>query len=433
MLRFLSVLLVALSLVLPAAAHAAPASDARGFVDTIGVNTHLFYTDTVYNDYALVKDRLRWLGVRHIRDGMDPDRRQFFFDRVNDLNAVGIKSTMIACDFPDKYTWRILIEDVKTKVRSSVEAVEGVNEPDLQQGGLHDDGSWWNDARGCGYWSNQQLASQEFGPPLDIPVYAPSATGTQFPKLGDLFGIGVDGGNMHPYPGSQKPSGPDYYPFSRAMFETRRDNFGGRNVPVVATETGYHTAVNHTGGHKPVSERAAGIYMPRLFLEYAKGGVQRTFAYELLDVKPDSTNLTNEQRAFGLFRNDGAAKPSATALKNTIGFLDSPSKGPQTALDYTLSSTEDEDGSGNAGAVEDYLVQKADGSWWLALWQDSRVYGDSEKDISNPSNLVDITLPRAMNVVGYRPTQGTGSIGSLRSSSFRAGVGDDVLLLKLTD
>lgn len=248
-------------------------------------------------------------------------------------------------------------------------------------------------------------------------------------ELGDLT-PNVDRGNTHSYPGDQPPHLGNFGRTLDQALADARVNAPGNHV--IASESGYHNALNHTGGHKPVSEKAAGIYYPRLFLEYARRGVARTFAYELVDLLPDSTD-TNEQRHLGLYRNDWTAKPAASALRNTITLLDSPSASARSSLGYTLGNTADPDGSGTAGAVRDRLLQKADGSWWLALWQDSTVWEAGAKDISNSSVIVDVNLDRVMDVTGYRPTQGTGSTGGLTGvSSFRAGVGDDVLLIKLT-
>ena len=66
-------LAVAASLVLAPAATASdahPASAADGFVDSIGVNTHTFYTDTAYGDFEAIKAKLAELGVRHIRENL---------------------------------------------------------------------------------------------------------------------------------------------------------------------------------------------------------------------------------------------------------------------------------------------------------------------------------------------------------------------------
>ncbi len=413
---------------LPATSAAATPYDARELVDSIGVNTHLYYTDTAYADFAMVKQRLQELGVRHIRDGFDPSRRQFFYDRVNSLGASGIKSTLISCRITPG-GWINLnenVSDAKTEVRSSLDGLEGPNEPN--ETGYSD---WVEQTRGCQFWLNRLAKSAAYGAALSQPIHGPSATGTAFEQLGDQSDR-ADGGNVHPYPAGRNPSGPDYYPFAQGMTEIRAWSFGGRTVPVVATETGYHDALSDQTNHPPISQKGAGIYMPRLFLEYARAGVQRTFAYELVDQFADPERNEREKN-FGLFENDWSYKPSATALRNTIGLLDSPSAGPRTPLGYTLTNTADPDGSGTGGAVKDMLFQKADGSWWLALWQDSSVWDiNARQDISNPSISVGVTLDRTMNVTAYLPTRGTGTYGSARAASFTAGVSDDVLLLKLT-
>jgi hypothetical protein len=248
--------------------------------------------------------------------------------------------------------------------------------------------------------------------------------------MSNLRSLGVTGGNMHPYPGSGKPDGPWWYPFAQSMTNIRTWNFESVGVPVIASETGYHDATNCPNcGHPPVSQAAEAIYTPRLVLEYAKAGVERTFLYELVDLQPDPGRDDPESN-FGLFENDFSYKPVATALKNTIGLLDSPSVSAKQPLGYTLSNTADPDGAGTGGAVKDMLMQKADGSWWLALWQDSTVYAGG-KDVANPATYVRVNLDRTLAATGYRPTKGTGSVGSVTASSFTAGVNDDVLLIRL--
>ncbi len=434
--RRLAVALAALAATAPAAvpASAATPRDARAFVDTIGVNTHLHYGGTVYDTgYPMLKQRLKELGIRHVRDGLPFDNPQWVADRMADMAANGFKGTLINCRFQDSQNWELLTHIAKRpEVRPFVEALEGVNEPNLQQGGQHDGGAWWNDARGCDYYTHQQANNDEGGPPLNVPTYMSSATFDTFKKMGSLWTPRhADGGNMHPYPGSWKPSGPRYHPFHQSMADIRQSNFEGNGMPVIATETGYHDAINcGSCGHKPVSQAAEAIYTPRLVLEYAKAGVQRTFLYELVDLWADPERDDVESN-FGLFENDWSYKPAATALKNTIDLLDSPSASAQQPLGYTLSNTADPDGSGTAGAVKDMLMQKADGSWWLALWQDSTVYTDSGGDVSNPAIKVGVKLQRTLTATGYRPTNGTRTHGSVTASSFTARVNDDVLLIRL--
>ncbi len=58
-------------LTLAASAAPVPAKSADAFVDSIGVNTHLDYTESPYARFNdLIKPKLKELGVRHIRDGV---------------------------------------------------------------------------------------------------------------------------------------------------------------------------------------------------------------------------------------------------------------------------------------------------------------------------------------------------------------------------
>ena len=401
--------------------------DARAFVDTIGINTHLFYVDTSYGNYAMVKRRLLELGIRHVRDGLDPGRTQQFFDRVKDLAAAGIKSTLIACRVePGGVPWTTFVDDAKRRLRSSLDALEGVNEPDL----VAANADWPRLARACQREIYSQAKGSAFGPPLTVPVIGPSVQADDR-QLGDISDS-ADGAAMHSYPGGRHPGSRDGHPFTAQMADVRRNQFAGVRAPVYATETGYHDALNAGGDHPPVSQRAAAIYLPRLFLEYARAGVRRTFVYELVDERLDPT-LVDVELNYGLFESDWSHKPSAISLKNTIALLDSPHKGPRRPLRYRLANIADPDGAGPRGAVKDVLLQKADGSYWLALWQDSKVWDESARtDIANPRVPVQVTLDGAMSLASHRPMQSAMAFGRRTARSFTVGVGDDLLLIRMT-
>src|SRR5918998_1731657 len=90
-------LILASALALLIAVPAASAETARSaddFVSSIGVNTHVIYDDTAYGNFNLVRDRLRELGVRHIRDGLCGSCA-WQHDRLNALAADGIKADLI--------------------------------------------------------------------------------------------------------------------------------------------------------------------------------------------------------------------------------------------------------------------------------------------------------------------------------------------------
>ncbi|MEY2515423.1 MAG: hypothetical protein QOJ89_2781, partial [bacterium] len=204
--------------------------DARAFVDTIGVNVHLFYVDTAYRDYAMVKRRLTELGVRHVRDGFDPAHTPQFFDRVNDLAAAGIKSTLIACRIaPAGVPWPTYVADAKAKVRGALDAIEGVNEPDLFAADL----DWPNLARGCQRTVYRSAKGRTGGPPLTVPVLGPSVQAGDT-RLGDISAM-ADGAAVHPYPGGRAPASSQGYAFTQQVAGVRAHEFGDRPVAVVAT------------------------------------------------------------------------------------------------------------------------------------------------------------------------------------------------------
>ncbi len=134
-----------------------------------------------------------------------------------------------------------------------------------------------------------------------LPVVGP-ALGNTNSDGSDVSGA-LDYGNIHSYPNGEKPEDN----VSR-MLTMASDMSGSK--PVMATETGYHTAVNWTGDHKPASEAAQATYMPRLFLDYFNRGVVRTFSYELVDEFPNGGQDEPESN-FGLLRNDSPpSRPS---------------------------------------------------------------------------------------------------------------------------
>src|SRR5690606_15588671 len=124
-------------------------------------------------------------------------------------------------------------------------------------------------------------------------------------------------------------------------------------------EAGYRT---HAQG---VSERADAIYTPRMFAEFFRRGISRTFKYELLTI--------NDSEKYGLLRSDGTEKPAFTASKNLINLLSdntwdaenkawtTPTFTPGT-LDYEIATS--------ASTLHDLLLQKSNGDFYLLIWNE---------------------------------------------------------------
>jgi hypothetical protein len=70
------------------------ARTANGFVESIGINTHLGYDDTAYNNFSDVQAKLRYLVIRHFRDGIVyEDFKHYVIERYRALRNDGFRLT----------------------------------------------------------------------------------------------------------------------------------------------------------------------------------------------------------------------------------------------------------------------------------------------------------------------------------------------------
>ncbi len=403
----------ALALVIPAGASAAavPARSADSFVDSVGVNTHLYYNDTdYYRQFGTIAQRLQELGVRHIRENLVPNRPDQY-QRLNQLAAQGIKSTLILGE-PDDGSAGLgkLTSILANNLRGSVDAVEGPNEWDL-----HGGAGWMSSLAPY----QAQIWSQVKGSPTlaGLPVVGPSLGNTNS-SASDISGS-LEYGNIHSYPNAEPP---EWNLSKRLSLATEMSG----SKPVMATETGYHNAVGYQGDHRPTSEAAEAVYLPRLFLEYYRRGVVRTFSYELLDEFPDPGTDEPESN-FGLLRNDLSPKPAFTALSNLIAICSDPgSSFTPGRLDYSVSGDQTE--------LRQLLLQKSDGSYYLALWRATSVWDNSAmRALSAPSPAVTVSFPGGIS--GAEEFQPNSSAQPLRTlpggQSLAVNVGPKVVILRL--
>ena len=384
----------ALSCWLAASAFAAPARRADAFVDSIGVNTHTYYGTPAYSDYAGWRDKLLGSGIRYIRENLQrSSSRQV--SRINDLYAAGgIRASFI---FDPRTDRGGTVPDLFNRMKSSMLAATAQAEGPNEYENAHR--SDWSTVADAARAYQAQLHKTINADPATrhLTVLGPSvAYPSGYQAWGDLSGS-LDAGNMHSYSGGRMPSA------SLAEWMTAAATTSATK-PVQATETGYHNAIGSLSGHLPASERAAGIYLPRLYLEYFRRGVRRTFAYELLSEGTDTLDIEDN---FGLLRNDYSDKPAMTALRNLIALLEDP--GPTfTAgtLNYTLTTA--------PGDVRRVLLQKRDGSFWLALWREVSVWDRINRvELYPRSASVTLSLDQPMATVRtYLPNVSEAPTGS---------------------
>jgi hypothetical protein len=333
-------------------AGAATPRRASSFVNSVGVNVHMSYFDTAYNRWQEVRDKLVELGVRHVRDGACVGCKEQR-ERLLALGqaGIGVDYVMRQPGSPDSLP--SLVDLLAGPMRSTVDSIEGPNEYD-RSGDPH----WAPHLRSYQRRLSRLVRAE---PRLrGVPLIGPSLVSTpDYFKVGNLAHW-VSFGNIHPYAGGQVPLAnlaPNVH-FEHVVAPHRR---------IVATEAGYHNALASRGGHRPVSQAADAIYVPRLFLEFFSAGIARTYLYELVDEWPDPTH-TNQEKDFGLLRHNFGEKAAFRTLKTLLAAVN-PVGSPHfrlRKLDYRIV---------NAPAdLRRLLLQTGRRSYALVLWRSASVW-----------------------------------------------------------
>lgn len=368
-----------------------PTQPADRFVDSIGVCTHWSYPDTPYGfAFEEVKHRLLASGIRHVRDGLHP--------RLVELGKLGIQATVGTN--PDK-----AIEDTLAAIKKAnaegarIVAIEGPNEPDL----------FWKNANYS--YQGQGAAQGDAGIIAGViafqkDLYAAAKADPSTrpltvigPSLGKTYGYdtksplgkgtlteSVDWGNFHPYPGGNPFTVP--FPYAGVEKYFWQGGFPSANMdehpfafdiygppfapkPMAATETGYSTF------NDGPTEAAQAKYLPRLFCEYFRKGVQRTYSYEFCD---EFNNPPDREANFGIIRYDRSPKPAYHALRRLIRLVEEPNAKPFTPLPLPASlSVKPANGFDHVEYVHHVALQRSDGTFLLLIWHDIALDDTSQK------------------------------------------------------
>lgn len=381
-----------------------------------GINTHFNYRTSLYNtSYDQCRDLLIDLGIRHIRDANNWGAK----DRFNELAGNGIKVTLI-CDIlrhGNPSTWedeKNITKAIMNMPNSPVEYIEGPNEFDLSG-----EVNWI-----VGIQQRTKDLYNTYKGDTEtswIPILGPSFGNTKSSpqQVGDLSNY-LQYGNLHCYPGGTHVEGTQgggwEIPLDQAI-----SNYVviSGSKPRVSTETGYQMAkVGH--GNLQVTERAAAIYTPRLFLTYLKKGFEHAYHYQL--VNDNSEN-------FGVVNTDFTKRKQYYSIKNFIAlFNDKGSNFAPQSLNYSLS--------GDLTDIQSMLFQKRDGTFLLAIWQ--AVKSCNQTKDGNPTDIVNsgrnITVnfgATAVNGETYLPSFFSEAQSTFNNvNSLRISVPDHIIVLK---
>ena len=324
---------------------------ASEFVNSVGMNIHLHYDNTLYNNFALVQTALQDLHIHHVRDGLIATTWQPYYARHAALAAVGIHGLFITGTTDTAESIRAFTQ----KTGGSLEGLEAPNEFDRS---------------GVANWSRlltgflPQLQRTVSSLPMATRPFVVGPSVTSVDALAEVTAIrSFDFANMHNYFGGRHPGttgwGDDGYGSIDWNLRMIRGTSGDK--PVMTTETGYLTDLDVD---QSISEEVQSYYIPRILLEQHLRGIRRTYLYELFD---GSLETPRDQRSFGLVRNDGTRKPAFLSLQRLMATL-SDVAGPvsQSPLGYSLGSA--------PPALHHILFQKTDGTYLLAFWMEESSY-----------------------------------------------------------
>src|SRR4051794_1208828 len=351
---------------------------ASRFVASIGVNVHLGYLDTSYGDYAMVRARLLELGVHAIRDAACAACTEQQA-RLLDLAGAGIRTDLIMGSPEGPESLDRLVGLVAGPLRPAALSVEGPNEFDRS-----DAPDWSFQLRD---YQQRLYEAVRAEPALDdVEVLGPSLTKPEsYPQLGPLAPW-VDCASIHPYSDGGEPD-------EQLGGDLLLAHITSAEKPVCATEAGWHDAMAATRPH-PTSDAAAAVYVPRLYLDFFRAGVPRTFLYELADQLPDGSGADPE-RHYGLLRADFSEKPAFASLRRLVDLVETPNQAPPTALRFVTDGPPD---------LQQTFLQQDATHQVLVLWRDVAVWDrDRHQDIAVAPEPVDVRLGQRVEHVDVTP------------------------------
>jgi hypothetical protein len=335
-----------------------------------GVVTHFNYTQTVYGtNWPQLLQALQNLGVHHIRDGyFDPNQSPQLIQEHQQLQAAGIRTTYVM-----PYDPTISNDSIEQLAYETgdMDSVEGPNECDLpgQCGGDGQVGI----QNAVAWLPALQQATQD----LNVPLVAPAFTLWGSTAVAGNLDPWVNLNSLHLYFGGRNPGSPGWGDFDAQGNSYGSFNFwldqGAFDTPGLPSEIGETGYMSFPSTNIPytVPESVSASYIPRTMLLAFKHGYDKTFFYQLID-DPYSP------QGYGLLHDDFTPKAGFTALQSLLSLLADPGGSNFTpgSLPYQIL--------GGDSNVNHLLLQKSDGSYWLAIWL--------EEPSWDPANVVSIPV-----------------------------------------
>ena len=337
------------------AVNAVQALKAADFLASLGVVTHLNYTDGTYANFQAVISDLDYLGIHNLRDATpNPDGGIPYLNYSTALQALadaGNRFDFITWPAQPLSTSLNEIAAVETLHPGAVIAVEGPNETNNNPVVYHGE----HGTRGAlAYQRDLYQAVHSSGMLRHVAVYY--YTGLDVAT--NLTGL-ADFANCHPY------SYQGEQPGSRIASEFGKRFPIASSYPKVITEAGYFDVPSKPNGVDDATQAKDTL---NLYMDAFSQGVALTYVYQLVSAYPDQGSDTQA----GMFRIDHTPKPVAIAIHNLTTILADPN--PQgfapALLDYSVAAMP-ADG-------QSLLLEKSTGVFDIVLWSEAPNWNDHD-------------------------------------------------------
>jgi len=405
--RWFNGLVVAAGLSVASAATAAPitpTAPASKFYNSLGINGHVWYANTIWYK------RLVELGVPNLRGKIATnrgaaDQLKPFFASGGKLNASIVASSGGTLN-KDEATRNIAFLKNYIGVQN-LSGIEGPNEFNASSGTVP---NWATVERDFVKWTHDTVrADPAFN---GVPLIAPSVyrrLTADYAALGDLSAW-VDEGCIHYYSGDRRP------PLTGSPSFTMEASLKAASVlapgkPIRMTESGWQAVA----GTMPITLRAQAKYVVRDYFDSFSYGVPKTFMYQIQD---DQTNL------WGLTDPNGNPKPAFLALKNLVQLVRDTGTSSGT-VGYTIS--------GAPPTLKSYSFTRSDGSALIAFYLDVDSWNKSTKKDVETSVPVTVTLSApASKVEVFQPTFNSAAIATGSGSTISTPATDQLTIIRVT-
>jgi hypothetical protein len=393
---------------------------AANFIASIGVNTHIPYTDGGYANIANVEADIAYLGIDYVRDSISNGANGSApYSSYLALAQQGIKFTFLIASGGAVTTASMnatlsLIAQLNAAVPGSVEAVEGANE-------INNFPITYNGVGGLTGAVNLQKALYKAvkankslaGVKVDHFTGYNAGGISVGPNPATTSGL-ADYDNQHPYPNGG--DAPLQYVAPSAALGNETSPYGA----AVYTETGYST--------DNVTQDVQAKYTLDLLMDDAANGIAQTDLYQLMDAY--AANSPQGDDGYGLFDTSNAPKEAATAIHNLTAILADPGANSTsfalTPLSYSLTGLP---GTGNS-----LLIEKSSGAQDIVVWNEPQIWdSNTSTEITVPATTVTVNLGATYGTVNvFDPLVSSSAVQTLTNvSSVPLSVTDHPLIVEV--